>query len=65
MGRRVRERRLDLDLSQEEVAHAATVHPTWLSGVERGQRNLSVLNLLKLARALGMDPCEVVEGLRP
>ncbi len=43
----------------------SNIHWTFLGQVERGQRNLSLHNLLKLAAGLGVDPGELVEGLRP
>ena len=42
-------------LSQEELAHRADVHQTYLSGVERGRRNPSVLVLARIAAAMGED----------
>ena len=42
-------------LSQEELAHRATMHQTYLSGIERGRRNPSVLVLARLAQALEAD----------
>jgi len=39
-------------LSQEELAHRAEVHATYLSAIERGQRNPSLENLCAIARAL-------------
>lgn len=65
VGQRVRERREALGLSQEALAHQAGVHWTFLGQVERGQRNLSLHNLLKLAAGLGADPGELVQGLTP
>jgi transcriptional regulator with XRE-family HTH domain len=47
------------------LAEQASVHWTFLGQVERGQRNLSLHNLLKLAAGLGVDPGELVRGLRP
>jgi transcriptional regulator with XRE-family HTH domain len=65
LGERVRTRRVALKLSQEALAHQAGVHWTFLGQVERGRRNLSLHNLLKLAAGLGVDPAELVQGLRP
>jgi transcriptional regulator with XRE-family HTH domain len=65
LGRRVRERRETLGLSQEALAHQSGVHWTFLGQVERGQRNLSLHNLLKIAAGLGTDPAALVEQLRP
>ena len=53
-GAHVRALRLARGLSQEEVAHLAGLHVTYLSGIERGKRNPSLKNLRKLAGALGV-----------
>jgi transcriptional regulator with XRE-family HTH domain len=42
-------------LSQEELAHRADIHQTYLSGVERGRRNPSVLVLARIAAAMEED----------
>jgi transcriptional regulator with XRE-family HTH domain len=65
LGARVREHRQALGLSQEALAHQSGVHWTFLGQVERGQRNMSLHNLLKLAAGLGIDPAELVAGLLP
>lgn len=62
-GERVRSRRQQLGLSQEALADRCGVHWTFLGQVERGQRNISLHNLLKLATGLGTDPGELVKGL--
>jgi transcriptional regulator with XRE-family HTH domain len=64
-GQRVRDRRHQLGLSQEAMAHQIGVHWTFLGQVERGQRNLNLHNLVKLAHGLGLDPAELVQGLTP
>jgi transcriptional regulator with XRE-family HTH domain len=64
-GDRVRARRHELDLSQEALADRAGLHWTFVGQVERGRRNLSLHNLLKLAEALKIDPGKLVEGLAP
>lgn len=65
LGERVRARREALGLSQEALAHQTGVHWTFLGQVERGRRNLSLHNLLKVAAGLGVDPAELVQGLLP
>ncbi len=65
LGERLRARREALGLSQEALAHQADIHWTFLGQVERGRRNLSLHNLLKLAAGLGVDPAELVQGLQP
>lgn len=63
-GRRLRERRLALGLSQMRVAELANLHFTYVSSVERGERNLSLENILRLAAAVETDPCDLVRGLQ-
>lgn len=65
LGERVRERRQALGLSQETMAHEIGIHWTFLGQVERGQRNLNLHNLVKIAEGLGVDPAELVKGLKP
>ncbi len=52
LGQRIRNLRIQAGLSQEELAERADFHPTYLGGIERGERNLSFRNLEKLAEAL-------------
>jgi transcriptional regulator with XRE-family HTH domain len=53
-GSRVRERRLALGLSQEDQAERADLDRTYISGIERGLRNVSLVNIARLASALRM-----------
>ncbi len=62
-GERVRTRRETQGLSQEALAAKSGVHWTFLGQVERGRRNLNLHNLLKIAKGLGVDPGELVQGL--
>lgn len=64
-GARVRAQRQVLGLSQEKAAERCGVHWTFLGQVERGRRNLSLHNILKLARGLAIDAGELVSGLEP
>lgn len=59
-GRRVRAERETQGLSQEELAVRADLHRTYIGGVERGERNISLLNLLRIARALGVSPADLL-----
>jgi transcriptional regulator with XRE-family HTH domain len=63
-GERVRARRQELDKSQEQFADDCGLHWTYVGQVERGRRNISLHNILKLAAGLGIDPGELVRGLR-
>lgn len=62
-GRRVRARRNELGLSQEKLAEAAGLHWTFVGQVERGQRNLTLHNILRLASSLQVDSGELVTGM--
>jgi len=62
-GRRVRLRRHKLGFSQERLAEAAGLHWSYVSSVERGERNLTLASVLKLAHGLGVDPGKLVAGL--
>ena len=59
LGRAVREARVTNGISQEELAARSGMHRTYVGGVERGERNLSYTNLLRLADALGLSLSEL------
>ena len=61
VGKNVRRYRELKGLSQEELAFDADLHRTYVSGVERGIRNPTVLIVAKLANALGVDPAKLLE----
>lgn len=55
--------RLDKKLTQEQVAEAADLHPNYISSVERGERNISICNIERIATALGVSMCKLVTEL--
>lgn len=55
VGLNLQNARRQRGLSQEELAHLASVHQTYLSGVERGKRNPTIEVLDRIAMALGVD----------
>ena len=63
-GANLRSRRLALGLSQEEFAEKADLHWTYVGGIERGERNLGLLNIVKVARALKITPSELMTNVR-
>jgi transcriptional regulator with XRE-family HTH domain len=62
-GRRLRAERERMGLSQEDFAEAACLHRTYIGGVERGERNLSLVNIARIARALKLSPAELLRGI--
>jgi transcriptional regulator with XRE-family HTH domain len=64
LGERIRAERHAQGLSQEALADRCGIHWTFLGQVERGQRNLSLHNLLKIADGLVIDPGRLVRGLQ-
>ena len=59
-GKAVRSRREQRGWSQEEFAHRCGLHRTYMGGVERGERNISFLNMVQIAKALGISLSELV-----
>lgn len=59
-GKRLAEVRKARGWSQERLALESGLARSYLGGVERGQRNLALLNILRLARTLGCDPGDLV-----
>jgi len=56
IGNNVRHLRKKLGLSQEELGDTAGLDRTYIVGIERGERNVSALNIAKLAKALKVKP---------
>jgi transcriptional regulator with XRE-family HTH domain len=62
-GDNVRSRREAQDLSQEQLAERADLDRTYISGVERGVRNLSLISVIRIAKALRTSASELCEGV--
>lgn len=60
-GSAVRTRRLELDFSQEDLAERSGLHRTYIGGIERGERNISLINVLRLAKALEVTPSDLMK----
>jgi len=55
-GQRVRNERLKQGLSQEQLAEKAGLHRTYIGMIERAEKNITLINIEKLAKALEMSP---------
>jgi transcriptional regulator with XRE-family HTH domain len=62
-GLRVRSLRKQRGLSQERLAELADLHFTYVSSVERGKRNISLINIVRLARALKVSPALLFQDI--
>jgi transcriptional regulator with XRE-family HTH domain len=60
-GKAVRNRRNELNISQEDFAERARLHRTYISDIERGMRNVSLENMEKLAKALNLSLSELIQ----
>ena len=59
-GKKLREIRLKKKLSQGDVSRILGVHRTYISGLERGRRNPSLLTVQKIAKALGVNAKDLI-----
>jgi transcriptional regulator with XRE-family HTH domain len=64
-GARVRAQRQARGWTLEQLAERVELHWTYIGSIERGERNLSLVNIVRLAKALGVDAGELISGLRP
>ncbi len=60
-GKKIREVRVKRGLSQEALADIANVHRTYIGMVERAEKNITLLNIQKLSKALKIDIKELFE----
>lgn len=61
LARRIRLERERQGLSQEALADKAALHRTYIGSVERGERNISIDNIERIAGALGVSPSSLLE----
>ena len=62
-GMAVRAEREKAKISQEEMAFRAGLHRTYVGGVERGERNVGLINLIRIARALHVSPSHLLRDI--
>ncbi len=61
-GKRVRQERTRRELSQEQLAELAGVHRTYIGMIERGEKNITLESIEKLAKALDLMPEELLRS---
>ena len=62
-GETVRQLRESEGISQEELADRCGLHRTYIGSVERGERNVSLANIVRIAQALRKSPGDLLERL--
>lgn len=62
-GERVRALRLEAGYSQEKFAAACELDRTYMGGIERGERNVALRNLERIARTLGLTLAKLMDGV--
>lgn len=65
VGHNIRRIRTEAGLSQEELAYRAKLHRTYISSIERGERNVSVENIFAIAEALKVPPGDLLNPIPP
>lgn len=63
LGVNIRHHRKRAGLSQEALADSCGLHRTYIGSIERGERNISLDNIVKISRALAIHPSDLLEGV--
>ena len=63
LGRNLRRQREKRGFTQEKLGELAELDPTYISGIERGIRNPSLLSLLRIAKGLGVPVADLCKGV--
>ncbi|KQA24477.1 MULTISPECIES: helix-turn-helix domain-containing protein [Vibrio] len=63
IGQNIRLIRQAKCISQEQLADMTELHRTYIGSVERGERNISIINLVKIAFSLEVKPAKLLEGI--
>jgi transcriptional regulator with XRE-family HTH domain len=63
-GEKLKVARKEIDLSQEELAEKAGLHRTYIGMIERGEKNVTLINILKISHALNIPAGKLLEGIK-
>ena len=61
LGEKIRAERMRKGISQEQLGEIAKVHRTYVGMIERGEKNITLQNLVKFAKALGQEVRDLIE----
>ncbi len=61
LGANIRALRVGKELTQEKLAELSNLHRTYIGAIERGDRNISLKNIISIAKALNVDPAELLQ----
>lgn len=62
-GQQVRQLRKTKEISQEKLAELTGLHRTYIGGIERGERNVALINIIRIARILEVPPSQLLEQI--
>lgn len=60
-GENIRKKRVEQGISQEELAFRASLHRTYIGMIERAEKNITLINIEKIANALQVEICELLK----
>ena len=63
LGITIRKHRIEQGFSQESLALAADLDRSYVGGIERGEHNLTIMNLLKIAKTLNIQPYKLLKKI--
>lgn len=63
IGNRIKEIRQEIKMSQKDLSYAADLDRSYIASVESGKRNISIVNLEKIAKALDVTLSELFKGV--
>lgn len=63
LGENIKKHRLERKISQEQLAYMCSLHRTYIGSVERGERNISLENIVAISRALGISASILLQGI--
>jgi len=64
IGQKIRQLRLERGFSQEDFAAEVSIDRSYMGGIERGERNVAALNLIRIAKALGVEVGDIFPPIK-